>query len=220
MQTAKKSGWGKGGVYNGFVVSCVGIIFYRGAYFGLYDTSQTFIQDASFATKFAISYTVTVVAGLLSYPLDTIRRRMMMTSGGDAGKYTSSIDCFNKILKTEGVKSMFKGAGSNVLRGLCGALVLVGFDYVTDYYLKWRYGAWHVMCVMMSFNECVRLERSQEELRRQRVSRSLRAGLLRRERLLARRRRLSLMLLVVWRSSPHFFYMLSSKTRRNGWQRR
>jgi solute carrier family 25 (adenine nucleotide translocator) protein 4/5/6/31 len=141
LKTAKQSGWGKGGVYNGFVVSCVGIIFYRGAYFGLYDTSQTFILDANFATKFAIGYSVTIVAGLLSYPLDTIRRRMMMTSGGQGTKYTSSIDCAQKILATEGVKSMFKGAGSNILRGLCGALVLVGFDYCTDFYLKWKYGA-------------------------------------------------------------------------------
>ncbi len=118
-------------MYNGFVVSCVGIIFYRGAYFGLYDTSQTFITGASFGTKFAISYAVTVSAGLISYPLDTIRRRMMMTSGtADSGKYASSIDCAKQILAKEGMGSMFKGAGSNVLRGLCGSLVLVGFDYL------------------------------------------------------------------------------------------
>jgi solute carrier family 25 (adenine nucleotide translocator) protein 4/5/6/31 len=141
MKTAKSSGWGKGGVYNGFVVSCVGIIFYRGAYFGLYDTSQTFIQDASFLVKFSIGYSVTILAGLLSYPLDTVRRRMMMTSGAKGNKYSGSIDCFRKILVDEGVKSLFKGAGSNILRGLCGALVLVGFDYCQDYYLIWRYGA-------------------------------------------------------------------------------
>jgi solute carrier family 25 (adenine nucleotide translocator) protein 4/5/6/31 len=142
LKTAKQSGWGKGGVYNGFVVSCVGIIFYRGAYFGLYDTSQVFIEGAGFATKFAIGYSVTILAGLISYPLDTVRRRMMMTSGSKgAQKYTSSIDCTRKILASEGVASLFKGAGSNILRGLCGALVLVGFDYCQDYYLQWRYGA-------------------------------------------------------------------------------
>lgn len=142
LKTAKQSGWGKGGVYNGFVVSCVGIIFYRGAYFGLYDTSQTFITGATFGTKFAISYAVTVSAGLISYPLDTIRRRMMMTSGtADSGKYASSIDCAKQILAKEGMGSMFKGAGSNVLRGLCGSLVLVGFDYLLDFYLKWKYGS-------------------------------------------------------------------------------
>jgi solute carrier family 25 (adenine nucleotide translocator) protein 4/5/6/31 len=144
LKTAKASGWGKGGVYNGFIVSCVGIVFYRGAYFGLYDTFNTgeFARTAGFAGKFALGYSVTVAAGLLSYPLDTIRRRMMMTSGGKhAGKYKSSIDCFGKIManKDEGVKALYKGAGSNILRGLAGALVLVGFDYFKNWYLEFKY---------------------------------------------------------------------------------
>jgi solute carrier family 25 (adenine nucleotide translocator) protein 4/5/6/31 len=144
LKTAKASGWGKGGVYNGFVVSCVGIVAYRGAYFGLYDTiiDTDFMRGAgnSFAIKFAVGYGVTVTAGLLSYPLDTIRRRMMMTSGGkDAGKYKSSLDCGRQILANEGVKAMYKGAGSNILRGLAGALVLVSFDYAKNYYLEWKY---------------------------------------------------------------------------------
>jgi solute carrier family 25 (adenine nucleotide translocator) protein 4/5/6/31 len=77
MKTARSSGWGRGGVYNGFVVSCVGIVFYRGAYFGLYDTFATgdYMKNAGFLGKFALGYAVTVTAGLLSYPLDTIRRR-------------------------------------------------------------------------------------------------------------------------------------------------
>jgi solute carrier family 25 (adenine nucleotide translocator) protein 4/5/6/31 len=85
MKTAKVSGWGKGGVYNGFIVSCVGIVAYRGAYFGLYDTIADMDQmrHGGFLAKFALGYAVTVTAGLISYPLDTIRRRMMMTSGGE-----------------------------------------------------------------------------------------------------------------------------------------
>jgi solute carrier family 25 (adenine nucleotide translocator) protein 4/5/6/31 len=139
LKTARKSGWGKGGVYNGFVVSVVGIILYRGAYFGLYDTLKDEISKGGFAAKFALSYAVTVSAGLLSYPLDTIRRRMMMTSGKNAGKYKNSIDCMNQILRNEGMKAMYKGAGSNILRGLAGALVLVGFDYSKNMYLDWKY---------------------------------------------------------------------------------
>jgi solute carrier family 25 (adenine nucleotide translocator) protein 4/5/6/31 len=142
LKTAKASGWGKGGVYNGFVVSCVGIIAYRGAYFGLYDTCADIeaMRGAGFAAKFALGYSVTVTAGLISYPLDTIRRRMMMTSGGkDAGKYKSSIDCGAQVLKNEGVKAMYKGASANILRGLAGALVLVSFDYCKNYYLEWKY---------------------------------------------------------------------------------
>merc|ERR1712039_388271 len=48
-------------------------------------------------------------AGLMSYPIDTIRRRMMMTSGGGA-KYKGSIDCAMQIMKNEGFMSMMKGA--------------------------------------------------------------------------------------------------------------
>jgi len=141
LKTAKQSGWGKGGVYNGFAVSCVGIIFYRGAYFGIFDTVNDLPQmkGAGFLQKFALGYTVTVTAGLLSYPLDTIRRRLMMTSGKHAGKYKSSIHAAKIILRDEGVKAMYKGAGSNILRGLAGALVLVGFDYCKNWYLEWKY---------------------------------------------------------------------------------
>lgn len=140
MKTAKKSGWGKGGVYNGFMVSCVGIIAYRGAYFGLYDTvsGNAFMKGAGFWKKFALGYSVTVAAGLISYPLDTVRRRMMMTSGG-VSKYNGSIDCAKKVITNEGVASMYKGAGSNILRGLAGALVLVGFDYFKNWYVDWKY---------------------------------------------------------------------------------
>jgi len=141
MKTARSSGWGRGGVYNGFVVSCVGIIFYRGAYFGLYDTIATMdqVKSSGFIGKFVVGYAVTVTAGLLSYPLDTIRRRMMMTSGKLAGKYKNSIDCGVKVLREEGAGALYKGAGSNILRGLAGALVLVGFDYCKNYYLELKY---------------------------------------------------------------------------------
>ena len=53
---------------------------------------------------------VTVVSGLISYPIDTIRRRMMMTSG-EKVKYKGSVDCAVQILKNEGFMSLMKGAG-------------------------------------------------------------------------------------------------------------
>merc|ERR1712023_241037 len=59
------------GLYRGFSISCVGIVVYRGFYFGLYDTIQPMLgKDANFAVNFAVGYAVTVVAGLLSYPID------------------------------------------------------------------------------------------------------------------------------------------------------
>lgn len=128
------------GLYRGFVISAVGIVVYRGFYFGLYDTIMPFLpEDVNFGVRFAIGYGVTVTAGLLSYPIDTIRRRMMMTSG-EAVKYNGSIDCASQIMKAEGFMSFMKGAGANVLRGMAGAGVLAGFDVMKKAYIKSVYG--------------------------------------------------------------------------------
>lgn len=74
-----------------------------------------------------IAQTVTTVSGIISYPFDTVRRRMMMQSGKPAAErqYKNTLDCWVKVGKTEGTNAFFKGAFSNVLRGTGGALVLV-----------------------------------------------------------------------------------------------
>merc|ERR1711974_62393 len=95
--------------------------------------------DASTFLSFLLGGGVTVTAGLMSYPIDTIRRRMMMTSG-QAVKYKGSIDCGMQILKNEGFMSMMKGAGANILRGVAGAGVLAGFDKFQAMYISWRLG--------------------------------------------------------------------------------
>jgi solute carrier family 25 (adenine nucleotide translocator) protein 4/5/6/31 len=132
---------GIGGLYRGFVISCVGIFIYRGLYFGIYDTLKpVFIgEGGSFLASFALGWAVTVVSGLASYPIDTIRRRMMMTSGTGV-HYKSSLDCGVQILKSEGFMSLMKGAGANILRGVAGAGVLSGADEVKAMYVKMRNG--------------------------------------------------------------------------------
>jgi len=129
------------GLYRGFVISFVGIFIYRGFYFGLYDTIMPYLpRDVGLGTRFAIGYCVTVAAGLASYPIDTIRRRMMMTSGSKTMQYKNSMDCARYILQKEGFMSYFKGAGANILRGVAGAGVLAGFDSIVYWYVKLVYG--------------------------------------------------------------------------------
>merc|ERR1712055_187747 len=127
------------GLYRGFVISCVGIIVYRGCYFGFYDTLKPILlgDDAGLLASFMLGYVVTITSGLVSYPIDTIRRRMMMTSG-EAVKYSGSIDCAVKVIKAEGFMSLMKGAGANILRGVAGAGVLSGFDKFKEVYIAWR----------------------------------------------------------------------------------
>merc|ERR1711887_220911 len=129
------------GLYRGLVISAVGIFIYRGMYFGLFDTLKPILigKDGNVFASFLLGWAVTVTAGLMSYPIDTIRRRMMMTSGG-AVKYKGSIDCAVQIMKNEGFMSMMKGAGANILRGIAGAGVLAGFDKFQELYIKWRTG--------------------------------------------------------------------------------
>jgi len=127
------------GLYRGFTISCVGIFIYRGMYFGLYDSLKPILlgPDAGVGLSFLLGWAVTITSGLMSYPIDTIRRRMMMTSG-QAVKYKNSLDCGVQILKNEGFMSMMKGAGANVLRGVAGAGVLAGFDSFKALYVQWR----------------------------------------------------------------------------------
>merc|ERR1711868_129707 len=127
------------GLYRGFTISAVGIFIYRGMYFGMFDTLKPMLigDGGSVGLSFLLGWFVTVTAGLMSYPIDTIRRRMMMTSGGGA-KYKGSIDCAMQIMKNEGFMSMMKGAGANILRGVAGAGVLAGFDKFQAMYIAWR----------------------------------------------------------------------------------
>lgn len=80
-KTARRSGVLS--LYQGFGVSVQGIIVYRGAYFGLYDTATAAIfgdkvKEANVIFKWMVAQVVTSAAGILSYPFDTVRRRLMM----------------------------------------------------------------------------------------------------------------------------------------------
>eukprot|EP01024_Parvocaulis_polyphysoides_P040906 TRINITY_DN3735_c0_g2_i2.p1 TRINITY_DN3735_c0_g2~~TRINITY_DN3735_c0_g2_i2.p1 ORF type:complete len:358 (-),score=50.76 TRINITY_DN3735_c0_g2_i2:205-1278(-) len=134
-KVAKKEGFFS--LYQGFGVSVQGIIVYRGAYFGLFDTAKgVLLKDVKesgamvFAYKFLVAQLVTTTAGIMSYPFDTVRRRLMMQAGrAEADKmYKGQLDCWYKIAAQEGFPAFFKGAFSNILRGTGGALVLVLYD--------------------------------------------------------------------------------------------
>jgi len=123
------------GLYRGFGVSVQGIIIYRAAYFGFFDTAKGMLPDPKntpFLISWAIAQTVTTVAGIVSYPFDTVRRRMMMQSGRSKADiiYKNTLHAWAVIYKVEGGAAFFKGAFSNVLRGTGGALVLVLYDEI------------------------------------------------------------------------------------------
>jgi len=126
------------GLYRGFIANLLGIVVYRGLYFGSYDTIRDTVLQGSlkhnFAASFVVGYACTTGAALVSYPMDTIRRRMMMTSG-EAVQYKSFIDAGRQIVAKEGFKSLFAGAGANIIRGVAAAGVLALYDQFQE--LAW-----------------------------------------------------------------------------------
>ena len=127
---------GIGGLYNGFGISVIGIVAYRACYFGMFDTGKVMlyedIKKANFFAMWGFAQVITVGAGIVTYPLDTVRRRLMMNAGktGVESMYDGTLDCFKKIYADEGGRAFFKGCLSNVLRGTGGALVLVFYDKI------------------------------------------------------------------------------------------
>lgn len=134
---------GMAGLYRGFTVSVVGIIVYRACYFGGYDWGKQYLfknfRDANPFLLFCFAEANTTISGLASYPIDTIRRRLMMQSGRKkaAVQYTGAFDCIAKVYKEKGLRAFYKGALSNVFRGTGGALVLVFYEKIQNMLLKY-----------------------------------------------------------------------------------
>lgn len=129
---------GIGGIYRGLPASLQGMVVHRGLYFGGFDTikekmSEDSSSDLALWKRWVAAQAVTTSAGLLSYPLDTVRRRMMMQSGLEKPMYESTLDCWKKIYRKEGITSFYRGALSNMFRSTGAAAILVLYDEVKKF---------------------------------------------------------------------------------------
>jgi solute carrier family 25 (adenine nucleotide translocator) protein 4/5/6/31 len=128
-------------LYNGFGISVCGIIPYRGVQFGLDDTLRglnPYAKEVSLvgiASKWACAQFSVIMSGFVTYPFDTVRRRLQMESEKpvEGRIYKGAVHCFQKIIADEGVNALFKGAGANVLRGTGAAMVLVMYGEATNF---------------------------------------------------------------------------------------
>ncbi|KAK4274569.1 hypothetical protein QN277_017769 [Acacia crassicarpa] len=126
------------GIYRGLPASLQGMVVHRGLYFGGFDTIKEMLSEGSEGKlalwkRWVVAQAVTSSAGLISYPLDTVRRRMMMQSGMEHPVYSNTLDCWRKIYKTEGFVSFYRGAVSNMFRSTGAAAVLVLYDEVKKF---------------------------------------------------------------------------------------
>lgn len=129
------------GIYRGLPASLHGMVVHRGLYFGGFDTIKEMLSEGSkpelaLWKRWVVAQAVTTSAGLLSYPLDTVRRRMMMQSGLEHPMYVSTLDCWRKIYRREGLASFYRGALSNMFRSTGAAAILVLYDEVKKF-MNW-----------------------------------------------------------------------------------
>jgi len=149
------------GLYSGFLVSLTGVVLFKAMFMGGYDIGKSFVlgdngtsndhksksnsgssssgsNSSTLFYRMIIAQTVTTVAGTLCYPLDTIRRRIMMQSkmnnNSQQLRYSSGIHCFKMIMKEEGVKGLFRGLSVNLFRGISGSILLVGYDEFNSFF--------------------------------------------------------------------------------------
>eukprot|EP00026_Physarum_polycephalum_P012599 Phypoly_transcript_12922.p1 GENE.Phypoly_transcript_12922~~Phypoly_transcript_12922.p1 ORF type:complete len:307 (+),score=43.29 Phypoly_transcript_12922:150-1070(+) len=126
------------GLYRGYLLSLSGVVVYRGLYFGLYDSLKPLLSPLPknsggyILGSFALGWGITLGAGLAAYPLDTVRRRMMLTSC-EPVQYKSSLHAFGRIIQLEGPKALFKGAGIKIATAVVGAALLAGYDQLQIY---------------------------------------------------------------------------------------
>lgn len=114
-------------LYAGFFPSIVGIIVYRGFYFGLYDTFRPLLpKKANFLLQFLFAQGVTIASGTATYPFDTVRRRLCLSPSA----YSGAVDCALSIVAKEGIRGLFAGNGVNTVRAVVAALTLVVLDSV------------------------------------------------------------------------------------------
>lgn len=105
------------------------------------------LQDNFFASFF-LGWGVTTVSGICAYPFDTLRRRMMLTSGQSV-KYRNTLHALREIIHHEGVSALFRGVTANILLGVAGAGVLAGYDklhriaYGHGYRFESHHKLWH-----------------------------------------------------------------------------
>ncbi|OCT63594.1 solute carrier family 25 member 12 L homeolog isoform X1 [Xenopus laevis] len=108
------------GLYKGAKACFLRDIPFSGIYFPVYAHCKTMFADEHGHIGALQLLTAGAVAGVpaasLVTPADVIKTRLQVAARAGQTTYTGVIDCFRKILKEEGAKAFWKGAGARVFR--------------------------------------------------------------------------------------------------------
>eukprot|EP00980_Cylindrotheca_fusiformis_P004374 scaffold925_cov129-Cylindrotheca_fusiformis.AAC.27 len=144
VKTLKSDGlWG---LYQGYGIALWGSVIYRLLFLGGHDAIKGELQyfkkqkygeheyPMTMTERLFLAQSVALAAGTICYPIDSVRRRLMMQAGVPEKnrKYRGTIDCFLVVFKQEGIGGFYLGIGPNLVRSIGGALMLVAYDLIKD----------------------------------------------------------------------------------------
>jgi solute carrier family 25 (adenine nucleotide translocator) protein 4/5/6/31 len=126
------------GLYRGAAVTVAGAFVYRGGQLGLFAQVQDMNPykadkgPVGIVAAFVAATVARTITTPFNYPFDTVRRRMMLDSEKPAAErlYSSGVNCFFKVMQTEGFGGMYKGLVPELVRGLGGPMVLTAYDRI------------------------------------------------------------------------------------------
>ena len=70
---------------------------------------QDIQKELNLLDNMVIGMSSAFVGGLLTQPMDVVKTRMMTQAASRAVPYTSALDCFFSILRTEGIPTLYSG---------------------------------------------------------------------------------------------------------------
>ncbi|CAK4077933.1 unnamed protein product [Aphanomyces euteiches] len=110
-------------LFRGMGPTLVGSIPYEGIKFGSYDIFRAFLPKdtdpgSDFVGKMICGGGAGMTATILTYPNDTVRRRMQMQGNGEKRLYKHAIDCYIKLYRLEGLASFYRGLTPTLVRAM------------------------------------------------------------------------------------------------------
>ncbi|KAJ7084359.1 mitochondrial carrier domain-containing protein [Mycena belliarum] len=131
------------GLYRGLVATAFGVAPYVGINFAAYEFLRGVVTPpgkTSVARKLACGALAGSISQTLTYPFDVLRRKMQVTGMKSSGlgiKYTGAIDALQGIVRTEGVRGLYRGLWPNLLK-VAPSIATSFFTYelVKDYLLS------------------------------------------------------------------------------------
>ncbi|GMH62273.1 hypothetical protein TrRE_jg2138 [Triparma retinervis] len=134
---------GVAGLYKGYPVALFGIVLFRALSMGGYDFVKGEMEISNSAPlyrRFVAAQLVSVAAGTICYPIDTVRRKLMMQAGSKKKLYDSAQGCVKCIIETHGYRGFYNGLSPNIMRSVGGAILLVSYDEFKSSILSFRGG--------------------------------------------------------------------------------